>query len=553
MYKMCENCGYFYDDSEHSQCPQCSSGNSEENAMQTQTNSTTEYSETPVSEPDLESREITPMDDEYSGFEFIPSSSSSTNNGSADKTDSDKHKKRKKNRANGEKSSLSNYKKIAAIVLSLILVITGISVIIAVNVKPKIRIDLNDYVVTDVSYIKSLSDSDLDITYFDNYSYGPGLYVYGYNKYAYVNESELKNIIDWERLIDDFNSKLNKKSTRYMTFYDFFDSDSFGFTIDKYNKICNGDELDVLIRPEPNHSRNETSGSNVTSEEESMGIKKFGYSADPVTFTNGKVKIEICPIEVSFAISNLEEGVVIDPFKYVKFIRYGADGYASVGCSVDKDLDEEIPLTNGLRAKYYNDTTIAIEKDDYIITKISFFFDSKTKSTNNYKNGDKVYMQYSCSNDVLEKDYNVLLESNKKEFVFSNLGKFATKSTVINSEDLELLKTEAAKRINDRYGSGSSMSNFKYDSAYIADLKDLSNSSSFHNALYLVYSYTYTSWGGATETRYLYCRFRDLIIDDSGRMKFSPEEYYDNSDSSYESVEEILSKKLGEEYNVTKL
>ena len=89
MYKMCENCGYFYDDSEHSQCPQCSSGNSEENAMQTQTNSTTEYSETPVSEPDLESREITPMDDEYSGFEFIPSSSSSTNNGSTDKTDSD--------------------------------------------------------------------------------------------------------------------------------------------------------------------------------------------------------------------------------------------------------------------------------------------------------------------------------------------------------------------------------------------------------------------------------------------------------------------------------
>lgn len=493
------------------------------------------------------------MDDEYSGFEFIPSSSSSTNNGSTDKTDSDKHKKRKKNRANGEKSSLSNYKKIAAIVLSLILVITGISAIFVINAHKTITIDLNDYVVTNVRYVESLTSSDSFQSYFRNYSCGSGLCIYGYNKYAYVRESELKNIINWDKLIADFNSELEKKNLKDLSFSDFFDTESFEFSIDRQSEISNGDELEVLIRPNPNHASNEANGGNATSEEESMGIKTFGYSTDPVTFTNGKVKIKICPIEVSFAISNLEEGVVIDPFKYVTFISYGADGYASVGCSVDKDLDEEIPLTNGLRAKYYNDTTLAIEKDDYIITKISFFFDSKTKSTNNYKNGDKVYMQYSCSNDVLEKDYNVLLESNKKEFVFSNLGKFATKSTVINSEDLELLKAEAAKRINDRYGSGGSMSNFKYDSAYIADLKDLSNSSSFHNALYLVYSYTYTSWGGATETRYLYCRFRDLIIDDSGRMKFLPEEYYDNSDSSYESVEEILSNKLGEEYNVTKL
>ena len=80
----------------------------------------------------------------------------------------------------------------------------------------------------------------------------------------------------------------------------------------------------------------------------------------------------------------------------------------------------------GFKVKYYSEDTIAIEKDDYIIAKIEFYFDDDTNSYHNYKNGETVTMYCSCSNYDLTDEYDIYIGVSQKEYTFSNLGEYVT-------------------------------------------------------------------------------------------------------------------------------
>ncbi|MGN1123302.1 MAG: hypothetical protein ACI4RR_03090, partial [Eubacterium sp.] len=243
-----------------------------------------------------------------------------------------------------------------------------------------------------------------------------------------------------------------------------------------------------------------------------------------------------------------------DPFEYVKFIRYNANGYASAGCRVDENLNENIDGLDGFKVTYYNDETIAIEKDDYIIAKIEFYFDDSTESYHNYKNGETVTMYCSCSNFDLADEYNIYIGTYQKDYTFSNLGEYITKSTTISQDELSRFIDYSNGVISENYGDYDYYSNFKLNSAYIADLKDKTESSYFHNNLCLIYSYTYEdSWSDKKETEYLYVMYENLIISDSGEIEFTPEDYYDGINKGYDSASEILSYKFDSDYNTAKL
>ena len=104
------------------------------------------------------------------------------------------------------------------------------------------------------------------------------------------------------------------------------------------------------------------------------------------------------------------------------------------------------------------------------------------------------------------------------------------------------------------YGDYGYYSNFKFNSAYIADLKDKTESHSFHNNLCLIYSYSHEdSWSEEIETEYLYVIYENLIISDSGEIEFLPEDYYETINKGYDSVDEILSYKFDSDYNTAKV
>lgn len=68
---------------------------------------------------------------------------------------------------------------------------------------------------------------------------------------------------------------------------------------------------------------------------------------------------------------------------------------------------------------------------------------------------------------------------------------------------------------------------------------------------YLIFPYT--SWNDETETRYLYVMFKNVIMSPEGTISFTPEDYYDSVNSSYESADEIISNKFDDHYNVTNI
>lgn len=361
--------------------------------------------------------------------------------------------------------------------------------------------------------------------YYSNYTEGPGLRIYGYNQYASLETSDLKNIIDWDSLKRDIDEQLSHKrkyEKRYLDFYDFFDVDSFDFSVDNSDNISNGDSVCVTVNT------------------------KESYMFNNVT-------IELSGCSYTYEIDGLKTVKAFDPFDYVTFIHDNANGYASAGCRVNEDLNENIEELDGFKVTYYSEDTIAIEKDDYIIAKIKFYFDDDTNSYHNYKNGETVTMYCSCSNYNLTDEYDIYIGVSQKEYTFSNLGEYATKSSTISEEELSKFADYAKSLINKKYGDYDYYSDFKLNSAYITDLKDKTKYISYHNNLCLIYSYTYETWDDKKETKYLYVMFSDLIISSSGEIEFTPEDYYDRINNDYDSVDGILSYCFGDSYNVVKI
>lgn len=433
-------------------------------------------------------------------------------------------------------SILSDYRKVAAIVLSVIFVLIIVVIVIIAKSNEPIKINLNDYISnnictdqniqTDIDYDDEYDQRSEVAIYYSNYTEGPGLRIYGYNQYASLETSDLKNIIDWDSLQRDIDEQLSHKrkyEKRYLDFYDFFDIDSFDFSVDNSDNISNGDSVCVTVDTKENYMFN-----NVT--------------------------IELSSCSYTYEIDGLKTVKAFDPFDYVTFIRYNANGYASVGCRVNEDLNENIKGLDGFKVKYYSEDTIAIEKDDYIIAKIEFYFDDDTNSYHNYKNGETVTMYCSCSNYNLTDEYDIYIGVSQKEYTFSNLGEYVTKSSTISKEELSKFTDYAKSLINKEYDDYDYYSDFKLNSAYITDLKDRTEDTSYHNNLCLIYSYTYkNSWNDEKETKYLYVMFSDLIISSSGEIEFTPEDYYDRINNDYDSVDEILSYCFGDSYNVVKI
>lgn len=606
MYKMCGKCGFFYDDVENPQCPQCGEASEVETTIGNQpTDINEDYSTKcpncgykldeedydycpmclfPINEAETEdefdgnlekqipnenehkchycgnvqSKDIHRclkcseiIDDEkqeisepfkdnndntdielppYSEGDDIPFSKKeftehSNNNALIVNSNNDNHN-----------SILSDYRKVAAIVLSVIFVLIIVVIVIVAKSNEPIKINLNDYISsnictdqniqTDIDYDDEYDQRSEEAIYYSNYTEGPGLRIYGYNQYASLETSDLKNIIDWDSLQRDINEQLSHKrkyEKRYLDFYDFFDVDSFDFSVDNSDNISNGDSVCVTVDTKENYMFN-----NVT--------------------------IELSSCSYTYEIDGLKTVKAFDPFDYVTFIRYNANGYASAGCRVNEDLNENIEGLDGFKVKYYSEDTIAIEKDDYIIAKIEFYFDDDTNSYHNYKNGETVTMYCSCSNYNLTDEYDIYIGVSQKEYTFSNLGEYVTKSSTISKEELSKFTDYAKSLINKEYDDYDYYSDFKLNSAYITDLKDRTEDTSYHNNLCLIYSYTYeNSWNDEKETKYLYVMFNDLIISSSGEIEFTPEDYYDRINNDYDSVDEILSYCFGDSYNVVKI
>jgi len=610
MYKMCGKCGFFYDDVENPQCPQCGEASDVGTTIGNQpTDINEDYSTKcpncgykldeedydycpmclfPINKTTAEEKAIDELhkklknrvpnenehkcpycgnvqskdihrclkcseiiDDEnqeisepfkdnndntdielppYSEADDISSSKKeftelSNNNASTVNSNNDNHN-----------SILNDYRKVAAIVLSVIFVLIIVVIAIVAKSNEPIKINLNDYISnnictdqniqTDIDYDDEYDQRSEAAIYYSNYTEGPGLRIYGYNQYASLETSDLKNIIDWDSLKRDIDEQLSHKrkyEKRYLDFYDFFDVDSFDFSVDNSDNISNGDSVCVTVNTKENYMFN-----NVT--------------------------IELSDCSNTYEIDGLKTVKAFDPFDYVTFIHYNANGYASAGCRVNEDLNENIEGLDGFKVTYYSEDTIAIEKDDYIIAKIEFYFDDDTNSYHNYKNGETVTMYCSCSNDNLTDEYDIYIGVSQKEYTFSNLGEYVTKSSTISKEELSKFTDYAKSLINEEYDDYDYYSDFKLNSAYITDLKDRTEDTSYHNNLCLIYSYTYEdSWDDDKETRYLYVMFSDLIISSSGEIEFTPEDYYDRLNNDYDSVDGILSYCFGDSYNVVKI
>lgn len=459
--------------------------------------------------------------------------------------DNDSSRETHKDASETTQNSLRNLRKISIISLAIIFVIALVAVIVVLAQRSSpIKIDLSDYVssniYTEVDFDayrdnavysfenqNNTYESESEVSaYYSNVGIGVGLPVYGYNEYATIDEYSLKNIINWYALKSDINDALSHKkefANRAMTFDDFFTVDSFEFSIDMSDNLSNGDAVVVTVSTLPEYTFND-------------------------------VTIEITGCSQIYTISNLETARAFNPFEYVTFIQYGANGYASVGCQVEEDLDESIADLPGFKAVYYDDETLAIEKDDYIIAKIEFYFESSTLAKENYKNGDTVTMFCNCSNPDLMEENDIYIGKTVNDYTFNGLGEFITKSTTISQEDLDKFIAHANGEINERFSSYSSYSNPQFNSAYVVDYKDKTESSSFHNYFCLVYSYTYSnSWSNEQRTEYLYVTYENLIISDTGEMKFTPEDYFEDINSGFDSVEEILTYEFDSDYNVVKV
>lgn len=356
-----------------------------------------------------------------------------------------------------------------------------------------------------------------------NYEIGAGLNVYGYNEFATVSEYELYNVIDWNALERDVNDKLSKKKKiggRHLTFYDFVNGDSFTFSADSFEGLKNDDVVTV--------------------------------SVDSFTSNYGDITVKFSGCSKEYKISDLISVKAFDPFEYVSFVLYGANGYAEARCVIDSELNQNIEGIEGFKVTYYDDRTIAVEKDDYIVSKIDFYLDDNTASSSNLKNGDVATMYCGCSDDLTE-PYNLYIANYQKNYSVGNLGEYVTKSSSISNDDISKFKSDASNIINENYGDNDSYADFKFESAYIADLKEKSATSSYHNSFCLIYSYSYVYWDGEKETRYLYVNYEDLILSPDGAIAFTPDIYYDRVSNGYDSAEEILSARFSDRYNVSKI
>ncbi|MBQ7582871.1 MAG: YARHG domain-containing protein [Lachnospiraceae bacterium] len=344
---------------------------------------------------------------------------------------------------------------------------------------------------------------------FVNGIYGPGLYVDGYNDYASVDSALLYNTIDWEKIVNDVNEALARKKTERSTplkFEDFFDENAFSFSIDSFEDLSNEQVVTVSVNP-----------------------SKDSFLTDTVT-------IEVSGGEHAYKIKGLETVTALDPFDYVQLATYGPNGNATAGCMVDSNLSKEINGLDGFRAVYASDHAISIEKDGYIVNKISFGINN---SGERLRNGDTVSMYCSSEVSTFEEEYKVYIARYFKEYTVSGLGEYLTMADRLSGKDVSAFVICAKDKIKENFISDRT-SNFHFVGVYFADIKDKTNLPSRGvNKLYVVYSYDYNDWWSGQSRKYVYVRFNDIISD--GKLFKTAENYYDDYNGGYSDFEEMTS------------
>ncbi len=555
MFKVCEKCGFMYD-SDTGGCPQCGKDTEtvlSENAVVSGTNNEVETGAPIISSVN---EEYKPAYKEVEG----PLANVSMN---------DINEKIEKDIKPFIKEKIIEpvkaHKKLALGISGGVLgAVIALIIVLSVVLNAPVKVDVESFVSSTVyinvdkeEYIENYNGDDeyyyydpLDDYYyedgvyyckdefedysslFNNMQVGAGLVVNGYNGAAYVEEENLYNIIDWFDLRLEINDKLSKRKKfggSHLIFEDIYSTESLYISLAEESKELNG-------------------------KLKNGDVIKIEYF---LVQTKGGIKCPSFEGSISYVIEGLEDVSFLDPFKYVTFEQSGANSDGVARLSVPKDLDLEIPDAKGFRVTYYADDMIALEQNEYIIGKIRFYFEnSNDVYSNSFSNGDTVTM-YCSSIDNLTEDYDIYINSYSKDYKFNSLGEYITKDTKITDKDLTAFKTHAQKYINEKFSSYSSYSNFKFNSVYVADPKDLTISNDFNNELCVIYTYTYTSGGWFTpttkETRYLYVSYEDLIANKNGAITQTPEDYYDYFESGYESISELLEDAYDSSCNVSKI
>ncbi len=502
MLKMCDKCGFFYDDAQGA-CPRCSapsnSGNGTNNAQTSSGNATqnSDYGFGPISSNQEEDNGI------FSSEIFLKA-----------------------------KDLFDKHRKASIISLSVIAGVIVLSVIISAIAKnAPINIDLEDYVSEAIILDEDLEDSYGSYYYLDtyeNYDAGAGLHLSGYNSYAYVDN--VRNIIDWDSLIADVNEKLEKKnnSRRYITFWDCFDSSSFEFEVDPSENLSNGDIVTVDVTVQ-------------------MSTYYEDYYED--------VEFKMCDEKYSFEfeVQGLETVDAFNPFDYVSFVASGANGYGSVRPVVDPELNKEISVS-GYSVQYNRENSYYLYHGEDYVTTVTFSCDEDYSSNGSYKNGDSVKMICYCSDEDTLWDYGIQVAQTEKTYKVENLGDYITGSTKLSAEEVQKFVNHANGEISNRYSNNDSYKDFTHNSTYIATYTD-PDSGYFKNELCLVYSYSQRKvFSEEYETMYCYFTYRDLICNSSGAVQLEPAEYFEQHYYRYDTVENLLNGKYSpDSFSTTKI
>ena len=538
MFKMCEKCGFMYDDS-CGGCPQCNNGETTQNIENT--------------------NNVGSLQDLVNNTQASPGSYNENENSNFQST-VDKAKDIYKDKAEPfVKDTIipffkdkvlpflkKNKKTVIGIpvgIISAALVAVIIYfVVTSIRIKAPVEVNTTQYISNEVFtqeeitayYEKNDSENYNNDNYeyygseyrYSNAPYGSGLIVRGYNNMGYVDETMLYNIIDWEAFVSDIDEQLSKKeriNTYTPEFYDVFSSESsFEFKLSEETKklngkLKNGDVVEI-----------------------EFNISQAGYiEAFECNGGSGTA---------TFTIEGLKDVAAFDPFDYVNFVQMGANSFGAAQLRVSKELNEALPNADGFKVCYYDDETISLEQNDYIIGKIKFFFDNTY--TGSYSNGDKVWA-FCTTIDNLTEDYNLYISKHEKEYTFDSLGEYITKSSTISQADLDIFKAYAEEYINGNHNITNGSVTF--DSVYVVDSKDLTTSSKFHNGLCFVYSYVYKGFLSTPKTKYLYVSYENLIADKDGVITQTPEEYFKKSSKGYSSTEDLLNSVYNSDYNIVKV
>ncbi|MBR2590672.1 MAG: zinc ribbon domain-containing protein [Clostridia bacterium] len=422
--------------------------------------------------------------------------------------------------------------KLAIILIVVVLVLSAaltVTILILQNKKLKepIVIDLNEYISTACLVVEDnpyQTDTDtkqppVDQTGFQNDSKGAGLILTGYNSYASIKQSDLSNVIRWDKLLDDFQKAMQqKKGYESKQFSDFFTLSDFSFSVDKQGNISNEDTVKIMVKVNGKES-----------------------------FTFEDITIRFIGAQAAARVSGLSTVQAIDPFAYVELVSEGVNGAASLSIKVDEKLDEPIKGLEGYRAVRGSDSSVDLLRGNDTIASFRFSL-GENGAGSGHKNGEIISMSCECPQaaEVISK-HKIYIANFSKEYKLTGLGDYLKKDFKMSKEDFKKFSGFANAGLKEYFKNYPDISDISFENAYLL-VKD---SSASGNYLIYIFSYKDKTDEGKSETRYGYIEFRDLTAFE-GKITLSPDKYYETTRDGYEKIADITDA-FSSAYAVTKI